>query len=945
MKTTLLSFSLFFIWFQLNAQTIVGTSPENKNALIEEFTGIGCGFCPYGHLEVTNFINAHPGDGFSVAIHQGYFAIPEPPMPDYRTGFGDGLGEYFSVSSWPNGLINRHDHGGGMLYPLNEWVQYASGVLNESSYVNIACEASVDVQTRALTVHVETYYTGNSPASTNFLNVVLTQNNIKGPQFSSWFNPDAITPDGAYMHQHMLRDMITGQWGEEISPTSSGTFIDKTYTYTVPESINDILLRLGDLEIISFIAETEEEVQTVSGCFAALDNFAYAVDAGIDEVLLPESSCSNIAAKIVLGNYGSQDITSASFEMHIGSESVETFNWSGEAISPFTAKEIAIPAVYFESAGTQEYFINVVSVNGNTDENEANNTASAQFNEAPEVSKPVVLHLTTDNYFGTAWYLYDGQNNLIQMGSGYDYQTTYDIDLDVDAGCYKFVMTDLDGFFFGSYSLSDGSGTTFFSRNGNFGNEEVVSFSLPIYEPTADINASTTVACIGASIQFMDASTGGPDQWEWTFEGGDPATSNERNPVVSYAQPGTYDVSLSVSNVLGSDEITIEDYISVTSLEYGNLALEFDGINDYVRVNNESAYDIANEITLEAWIKPNSLSGTQGVMTKEFGNNAHPYQIRLVDDEILFGFYSNTIGWQPTQTTNANLQVGEWTHIACTYNMQNVKIYVNGELKANSAKSFEIPQNDQAFEIGRTKDVDYEYFDGTIDEVRVWDIALDEATISDNMCTNYVGANTENLIGYFKFNECGGTVLTDVQNGNDGLLINMEGDEWVESDACAVYNVHFVITEDAGANPVEDARVNMNATIRYTDDNGLADYMGYETGIYYYSVTKDGYEAASGDFEIIDQDVTIDIDILYTAAEEVSSLGWQLYPNPASECLNIKTDMAGEMEMIDISGRPVFKSTLHKGLNTISVKNQKPGLYYLIIKKEDAIQLQKVVIE
>jgi len=792
---------------------------------------------------------------------------------------------------------------------------------------------------------VETYYTGNSPESTNFLNVVLTQNNIKGPQFSSWFNPDAITPDGAYMHQHMLRDMITGQWGDEVSPTSSGTFIDNTYTYTVPESINDVPIRLGDLEILSFISETEKEVETASGCFAELENFAYAVDAGIDDVFLPESSCSNITAKIVLVNYGSEDITSVDFEMHIGGESTETYTWSGESITPYTAKEIVIPPIFFESTGTQEYSISVVSVNGTTDENEANNTASADFNEAQEVSQPVTLHLTTDNYFGTAWYLYDGQNNLVQMGSGYDYETTYDIDLDVDAACYKFVMTDLDGFFFGSYSITDGSGTPFFIRNGNFGNEEVTSFSLPIYDPTANINASTTVACIGASIQFMDASTGGPDQWEWTFEGGDPETSNEKNPVVSYAQPGTYDVSLSVSNAMGSDEITIEDYINVTSLEYGNLALEFDGINDYVRVNNESAYDIANEITLEAWIKPNSLSGTQGVMTKEFGNNAHPYQIRLVDDEILFGFYSNTIGWQPTQTTNANLQVGEWTHIACTYNMQNVKIFVNGELKANSSKNFEIPQNDQAFEIGRTKDVNYEYFDGIIDEVRVWDIALDETTIFDYMCFNYEGTDVGNLVGYFKFNECGGTVLSDVQNGNDGMLINMDGDEWVESDACTVYNVHFIITENAGANPVEDARVNMNATIRYTNDSGLADYMGYETGIYYYSVTKDGYEAASGDFEIVDQDVTIELDILFTAAEELSPIGLQIYPNPASELLNIKTDAAYEMEMIDISGRSILKSNLHKGLNTISVKNQNPGLYYLLLKGIDSVQLEKVIIE
>jgi hypothetical protein len=151
--TILLSFGLNSI-----SQTIVSTTPENRNALIEEFTGIACGFCPYGHLEVANFIAAHPEDAFSVAIHQGFYAIPGEGQPDYQTAMGDGLGNYFSVNAWPNGLINRHDWGGGLLYPLNDWQTFANQVINEGAYVNVACEALVDVQTREVTVHVEAYY-------------------------------------------------------------------------------------------------------------------------------------------------------------------------------------------------------------------------------------------------------------------------------------------------------------------------------------------------------------------------------------------------------------------------------------------------------------------------------------------------------------------------------------------------------------------------------------------------------------------------------------------------------------------------------------------------------------------------------------------------------------------------------------------------------------------
>jgi len=944
MLRSLLSLAIIIVGLTVQSQTIVSTSPENRNALIEEFTGIGCGFCPYGHLEVENFIAAHPDDGFGISIHQGYYAIPDPNQPDYQTEMGDGLGSYFGVNAWPNGMVNRHDFGTGMLTQLNEWSGLASQVLAEGAYVNVACEASVDVQTRDLTVHVEAYYTGNSPESSNFLNVALTQNDIKGPQFSSWFNPDAITPDGAYMHQHMLRDLITGQWGEEILPTTTGTFIDKTYTYTVPEAINEVPVRLGDLSILSFITETEEEMETVHGCHPELTNFAYSLDAGIEELELPESSCSYIDSKIVLGNYGSETINSISFEIEISGEDPVAFAWDAESIEPYKVREIEIPTVYYGAIGTTDYTISITSVNGTTDENSSNDIITSSFDEAAEVALPVTLHLTTDNYFGTAWYLFDGQNNVIQQGSGYDYNSTFNIPLDVDAGCYKFEMTDLDGFFFGSYSLEDGDGNTFFSQNGNFGNSEVTSFSLPIYTPTAIVDASTTVACIGGTVQFVDASTGGPSEWEWTFEGGDPAISDERNPEVSYPQPGSYDVTLTVTNSLGSSEITMEDYITITSLDYGNLALLFDGINDYVEITNESAFDFTTALTLEVWIKPASLIGVQGVISKNFGNNAHPYQIRLHDDEVLFGFYSNTIGWQPIQTTSANLQVGAWVHIACTYNMQQAFIYINGEQKGMGYKSFEIPQNDQPLEIGRSKDVGYEYFPGIIDEVRIWDIALSQEEVEDNMCTNYLNSGNENLIGYFKFNECGGTLLTDSQNGYDGVLIGMEGDEWMESDACPAYTVNFIVTEDPGAVPLEGATVNMSGTIRYTDDSGLAGFDGYESGSYEYTVIKDGYVAATGSFDLIDEDMTIEVSLLYTSINNNLSEEIQIYPNPVSGVLNIRTNLDYKVEIMDISGRLVRSDLLINGENQINLSNQTPGIYYMRLVSEMNVQVKKIMI-
>ncbi len=126
-------------------------------------------------------------------------------------------------------------------------------------------------------------------------------------------------------------------------------------------------------------------------------------------------------------------------------------------------------------------------------------------------------------------------------------------------------MTDLDGFFFGNYSITDGENSTLVSTTSHFGNEEVTAFSLPIYEPTALVDASTTVACIGGEVQFLDASTGGPSSWSWVFEGGDPATSTSQNPMVAYFDSGSYDVTLTISDGTNSNTLALQDYITVAT--------------------------------------------------------------------------------------------------------------------------------------------------------------------------------------------------------------------------------------------------------------------------------------------------------------------------------------------------------------------------------------------
>jgi len=88
---------------------------------------------------------------------------------------------------------------------------------------------------------------------------------------------------------------------------------------------------------------------------------------------------------------------------------------------------------------------------------------------------------------------------------------------------------------------------------------------VPLVSATliADFTADQTVVSLGSQIHFTQQSFGDPDTYEWTFEGGDPATSTDENPVVTYNETGSFDVSLTITKGADVQTMTKTDYIRV----------------------------------------------------------------------------------------------------------------------------------------------------------------------------------------------------------------------------------------------------------------------------------------------------------------------------------------------------------------------------------------------
>ena len=241
-------------------EVFVSKTPENRNILLEEFTGVNCGYCPDGH-RISDQLHATYGDKFlAINIHAGdnsggYFNTPE----------GTALNSAFKISSYPSGVISRElvNTGTKVVFGISRssWGDIASQIMAKPSYVNVAAKSTIDSASRKLTCEVQAYFTDSSPvaAGLNFINIAIVQNNIWAKQSGATnFYPemyDAATQK--YRHNHMLRTLITGVDGEAMPENKKETLYKKTFTYTIPEMISNEAVVLKDVEIIVFVTQNK----------------------------------------------------------------------------------------------------------------------------------------------------------------------------------------------------------------------------------------------------------------------------------------------------------------------------------------------------------------------------------------------------------------------------------------------------------------------------------------------------------------------------------------------------------------------------------------------------------------------------------------------------------------------------------------------------------------
>ncbi len=171
-----------------------------------------------------------------------------------------------------------------------------------------------------------------------------------------------------------------------------------------------------------------------------------------------------------------------------------------------------------------------------------------------------------------------------------------------------------------------------------------------------------------------------------------------------------------------------------TSGKYGR-ALNFDGVNDWVTINDSNALDLTSGMTLEAWIRPTTIDGWETVVFKErSGGVAYALYGGGWADEpasyITRGGSETYIGGHGS----ARLPLKSWSHVAATYDGTTIRLYVNGTLAGSQDAAGSIVASANVLRIGGNS-VWGEWFGGRIDELRIYNRVLSAAEIQSDMKT------------------------------------------------------------------------------------------------------------------------------------------------------------------------------------------------------------------
>jgi len=216
-------------------------------------------------------------------------------------------------------------------------------------------------------------------------------------------------------------------------------------------------------------------------------------------------------------------------------------------------------------------------------------------------------------------------------------------------------------------------------------------------------------------------------------------------------------------------------------------ALSFDGSDDYVAIPSSTSLDIGtNKVTVEAWVKLDILPAN---LINNYAGIYDSYEASYIfyedkeNNELRFKVTDSDGTAEAPGIPGAMLETGTWHHVAGVYDGDGgtAKIYLDGQLvetHTNTNLAGNV-KSGQAATIG-SKGGSSSFFQGKIDEVRIWNVARTQEEIQIDI-NRTLGAGEAGLSAYWKFDEGTGDRVFDMtDNDNDGVIY---GAQWIDDIA------------------------------------------------------------------------------------------------------------------------------------------------------------------
>jgi len=322
-----------------------------------------------------------------------------------------------------------------------------------------------------------------------------------------------------------------------------------------------------------------------------------------------------------------------------------------------------------------------------------------------------------------------------------------------------------------SVSVSPTATTTYYAR-GEGGciltPGSCASITITVNTPPTATASSNSPVTVGGTLNL---SSGGGVSYSWS--GPNTFTSTSQTPSISnyqVANAGTYTVTATDANSCTGTATTV--------VASNGAALNFKHANgNYVSVSSNTNIPSGNSsYTLEAWIFANAMGNYGIVGWGNYGSTNQNNAFRLDNSGYLINYW-----WGNDLVLNVGNISGAWHHVAVTFdNLAGVRtMYLDGANIGHDNPTGHNVTNTSNLTVGLTDPNLSEYFDGSLDEVRIWNRALCQNEIQSSMSCE-IPTDLTGLVANYHFNEgiAGGSnggisLLTDAtSNGNNGTLTN-----------------------------------------------------------------------------------------------------------------------------------------------------------------------------